>query len=323
MFDNDKDCKGEIALANILVVESTNDPKYRAESVFDVHARVLEGGDSNGMRVFTFDAKNVENAEKWMRELCRATEILELKRSSRGVFSSSVSDKMVQARNSRRMAINVNSGNINNPALPPPQKEKIVNILNNQNNRNSQNDQNNQNQSRDQSRDQNQNNDDQNQREGSQREGSQRESNQGGSQGQGPLYSQTDVDDEVSSQHTGSNDAPGSGPGTGTGTPTKRGSYEGSTEGASATSVSPTSAGRSQGYGSGNNGNMGGRGGKRGGMGRGVDFRAGSATATFRQSTGSVRIEKNNSNVDLEKEGNDAEQDAGVDYSDAYGDGGI
>ena len=114
MFDLDKDCKGEIALANIVVVESTTDPKYRSDSVFDVHARVLVGGDSDGMRVFTFDARSVDNAEKWMRELCKATEILELKRSTRGVFSSSVSDKMVQARNSRRMAVNSGTVSVSN-----------------------------------------------------------------------------------------------------------------------------------------------------------------------------------------------------------------
>lgn len=126
MFDLDKDCKGEIALANILVVESTNDPKYRSDSVFDVHARVLEGGDSNGMRVFTFDAKSVDYAEKWMRELCRATEILELKKSHRGVFSSSVSERMVQARNSRRMNMNTTSPvSISTPQQAPQASFKM------------------------------------------------------------------------------------------------------------------------------------------------------------------------------------------------------
>jgi hypothetical protein len=110
MFDLDKDCKGEIALANIRVVESTNDVKYRSDSIFDVQARVLEGGDSDGMRVFTFDGRTAENAEKWMRELCRATEILEMKKSSRGVFTSTVSEKMVQARNNKRMAMSSGTG---------------------------------------------------------------------------------------------------------------------------------------------------------------------------------------------------------------------
>lgn len=106
LFDLDKDCKGEIALANITSVESTADPKYRSESVFDVHARVMQGGDSNGLRIFTFDARSVDNAEKWMRELCKATEILELKKSPRGVYSSAVSEKMIQARNTKRLMIN-------------------------------------------------------------------------------------------------------------------------------------------------------------------------------------------------------------------------
>ena len=115
LFDLDKDCKGEIALANILIVESTSDPKYRSESVFDVQARVLQGGDSEGKRTFTFDARSADNAEKWMRELCKATEVLELKKSPRGVFSSHVSEKMVQARNTKRLMINPGSASTANP----------------------------------------------------------------------------------------------------------------------------------------------------------------------------------------------------------------
>lgn len=110
MFDLEKDGKGEIALANIRVVESTNDAKYRSDSIFDVQARVLEGGDSDGIRVFTFDARTADNAEKWMRELCRATEILEMKKNSRGIFTSTVSEKMLQARNNKRMAMNSGGG---------------------------------------------------------------------------------------------------------------------------------------------------------------------------------------------------------------------
>lgn len=109
MFDENKDRKGEIALANILVVESTNDPKFRSNSVFDVHARVLEGGDVNGMRIFTFDAKSGENAEIWMRELCRATEILELEKTHKGGFASAVSNKMVQARNTKKRTVSVSN----------------------------------------------------------------------------------------------------------------------------------------------------------------------------------------------------------------------
>lgn len=118
MFDLDKDCKGEITLANIQVVESTNDAKYRSDSIFDVQARVLEGGDSDGMRVFTFDARTPDAAEKWMRELCRATEILEMKKSSRGVLTSTVSEKMVQARNNKRMAMSGGTGVTVIPLVP-------------------------------------------------------------------------------------------------------------------------------------------------------------------------------------------------------------
>lgn len=43
MFDENKDFKGEIDLANILVVESSAEYKNKINSTFDVHARVLEG----------------------------------------------------------------------------------------------------------------------------------------------------------------------------------------------------------------------------------------------------------------------------------------
>ena len=64
MFDEHKDCKGEIALVNVLVVETPTDPKYKGAGYFDMHARVIEGGDANGMRVFSFNAQTPENAEK-------------------------------------------------------------------------------------------------------------------------------------------------------------------------------------------------------------------------------------------------------------------
>jgi hypothetical protein len=106
MFDEHKEYKGEITIANILFVETSHDPKYKTGSVFDVHARVLEGGDADGMRVFVFDAKTPENAERWMRELCKATGVLELKSTAKEGFASHVSDKMVQARNNKRLPSN-------------------------------------------------------------------------------------------------------------------------------------------------------------------------------------------------------------------------
>ena len=110
MFDEHKECKGEITIANIRFVETSHDPKYKTGSVFDVHARVLEGGDADGLRVFTFDAKTPENAERWMRELCKATGVLELKSTAKEGFASHVSDKMVQARNNKRMPSHNPSG---------------------------------------------------------------------------------------------------------------------------------------------------------------------------------------------------------------------
>lgn len=111
MFDEQKDCKGEIALVNVLVVESSTDPKCKGAGYFDMHARVIEGGDADGMRVFTFNAHTADNAEKWMRELCRATEILELKHVGSNGFTSSVCEKMIQARNAKRMTVNTTAHN--------------------------------------------------------------------------------------------------------------------------------------------------------------------------------------------------------------------
>ena len=111
MFDEHKDCKGEIALVNVLVVETPTDPKYKGAGYFDMHARVIEGGDANGMRVFSFNAQTPENAEKWMRELCRATEILELKHVGSNGFTSCVCEKMIMARNVKRMSVNTSAHN--------------------------------------------------------------------------------------------------------------------------------------------------------------------------------------------------------------------
>jgi hypothetical protein len=104
MFDENRDSKGEIALANILVVESTAAPQLRSDMVFDVHARVIEGGDKDGMRVFTFDARTPDAAETWMREICRATEVLELKRGPRG-WASAVSPEMVREKNAKALKL--------------------------------------------------------------------------------------------------------------------------------------------------------------------------------------------------------------------------
>ena len=79
--------------------------QLRGEHVIDIHARVLEGGDERGMRVFTFDARTVDAAENWMREICRATEVLELKRGAKGGWASSVSAEMVKEKHAKALKL--------------------------------------------------------------------------------------------------------------------------------------------------------------------------------------------------------------------------
>jgi hypothetical protein len=83
------------------VVESTADPKSKPDCVLDIHARVKSGGDAQGMRIFTLDARTSTYAKEWMEQLCRASEILELKKTARG-WQSSVSPEMVARRNAKR-----------------------------------------------------------------------------------------------------------------------------------------------------------------------------------------------------------------------------
>lgn len=103
VFNSDKTREGEIFLANIVTIESSTDKdENNCAAMFRIQAKVVKGGDSDGMKTFTFDAKTALNAEKWMAELCAATEIYELEKNSLGKFHSVLNEPMVQRRNSRR-----------------------------------------------------------------------------------------------------------------------------------------------------------------------------------------------------------------------------
>ena len=55
--------------------------------------------------MFTFDARTVDAAENWMREICRATEVLELKRAPKGGWASSVSAEMVKEKHAKALKL--------------------------------------------------------------------------------------------------------------------------------------------------------------------------------------------------------------------------
>ena len=117
VYDEDKDPVDEISLANILVIESStddlldfsttheNDDSNGEEMVapcidclFDVHARVQFGGDSQGIRVFSFYSDSQNNARNWMSNLCKAVGFLQLVPASGGGYVSVVSEAAISER---------------------------------------------------------------------------------------------------------------------------------------------------------------------------------------------------------------------------------
>ena len=117
VYDEDKDPVDEISLANILVIESStddlldfsttheNDDSNGDEMIapcidclFDVHARVQFGGDSQGIRVFSFYSDSQNNARNWMGNLCKAVGFLQLVPASGGGYVSVVSEAAISER---------------------------------------------------------------------------------------------------------------------------------------------------------------------------------------------------------------------------------
>ena len=132
VFDEDKDALDEISLENILVIESstedpkdfdsidlTQDPSENSEKLensktkntetptidclFDVHARVQFGGDSNGIRVFSFYSHDSQNTTDWMENLCKTVGFLDLLPASGGGFVSVVSEAALVERKEQQL----------------------------------------------------------------------------------------------------------------------------------------------------------------------------------------------------------------------------
>lgn len=78
-FDDDKDSLGEFALVSISSIESSLDHTCTPGCAFDIHAYVTRGGDSNGIRLFTFAVSSPELCKSWMDELCAANGQLVMK----------------------------------------------------------------------------------------------------------------------------------------------------------------------------------------------------------------------------------------------------
>lgn len=126
VYDEDKDPIDEISLENILVIESSSDDQVDNDSaeltsdpalsprsdsshqdpngnsiidcLFDVHARVQFGGDSNGIRVFSFYSGTTTNTTDWMINLCTAVGFLELLPAAGGGYVSVVSEAAIVER---------------------------------------------------------------------------------------------------------------------------------------------------------------------------------------------------------------------------------
>ena len=88
MYDENKDCIGEVNLAGISAVESSTEARCARGCGVDVTAHVNKGGDSNGMRTFVLEARTPELARQWMDEICKASGKFVLKGSPQGGFHS-------------------------------------------------------------------------------------------------------------------------------------------------------------------------------------------------------------------------------------------
>ena len=68
------------------------------DCLFDVQARVQFGGDSQGIRVFSFYSDSESNAVHWMDNLCKAVGFLELVPAAGGGYVSVVSEAAIIER---------------------------------------------------------------------------------------------------------------------------------------------------------------------------------------------------------------------------------
>jgi hypothetical protein len=83
-YDENKTCAGEIPVVAITKVESYTEPKVKGGCGFSIQARVVEGGDHEGLRTYIFEARLPELATQWMEQVCAATGELRLEPKTDG-----------------------------------------------------------------------------------------------------------------------------------------------------------------------------------------------------------------------------------------------
>lgn len=103
-YDENKACTGEIPVVAITRIESSLDPKCANGCGFEVHARVEQGGDSDGIRTYVFEAKQPDLAKEWMNQLCLATGsfIMKPKKGSAG-YESVLSNEAIAERQNQKL----------------------------------------------------------------------------------------------------------------------------------------------------------------------------------------------------------------------------
>ena len=84
-----------VSIPAIRLIESSDDPSCNPGCAFNIHAYVIEGGNKDGMRIFTFEAQTLNLCKEWMTQLCNATGSLVLKPRPNGDgFTSVVNDQL-------------------------------------------------------------------------------------------------------------------------------------------------------------------------------------------------------------------------------------
>lgn len=69
---------GDINLTGISTIETSREAHCAPNCAFEVTARVIKGGNEDGIRTFIFEARTPELMKQWMLELCNSTKVFEL-----------------------------------------------------------------------------------------------------------------------------------------------------------------------------------------------------------------------------------------------------
>jgi hypothetical protein len=84
-----------IAIPAIRLIETSEDPNCNPGCAFDIHAYVTQGGNKDGMKIFTFEAQTVNLCKEWMTQLCNCTGTYVLKPKPNGEgYTSVVNDSL-------------------------------------------------------------------------------------------------------------------------------------------------------------------------------------------------------------------------------------